>query len=377
MRGFFEEEAIEETLKGEYSPSRVKAIFDEHLTKDTLTPSDIAQLLSIQDEGALSLLLARAREAKERLFGNKIYLFAPLYLSNECANGCLYCGFRNENSLLARRTLSVAEAVEEAKFLSKEGHREILLVSAENPSRVSVEYLCDVVDSILDSTGIESVNVNCAPLSAELFRELRKSRASLYQSFQETYHKKTYEAVHASGKKSDYWSRVETLERACEGGFLNLGFGFLMGLYDHKFETLALIQHIRYINDVFAPSSVTISLPRLRPAIGAQIQEPLAPVSDFELKKVLGILRLVFPESRITISTRESREMRLGLCNMGITTLSAGSRTSPGGYSKAQIEEEGSQFSIDDQRTLSEVSSELATAGYLPVTGEYEKASAL
>lgn len=377
MRGFFEEESIEGVVQETtHSPAKAESILDEHLSGDILKDVDIAQLLGIQDEGLLSLLLQRSKETKERFFGKRIHLFAPLYLSNECTNGCLYCGFRKENGLLARRTLSANEAVAEAEFLSKEGHRSVLLVSAENPSKASVEYICETVNSISANCDVDSINVNCAPLSPERFRELRSSKASGYQSFQETYKKKSYEALHPYSKKSDYWFRLSTMERACEGGFLDLGFGFLLGLYDYRFETIALIQHIRYIKDIFAPSSITISLPRLRPALGSVVAEAPHPVSDFELKKIIGVLRLIFPESRITISTRENSALRLGLCAAGITTLSAGSRTSPGGYSRNGIEDEGSQFSIEDARPLKEVASELAFAGYIPVTGDHEKASA-
>ncbi|OGQ58360.1 MAG: [FeFe] hydrogenase H-cluster radical SAM maturase HydG [Deltaproteobacteria bacterium RIFCSPLOWO2_02_FULL_53_8] len=327
-----------------------------------LSLEDAACLLSVEDDGLLRLIHEKAGELKQRLFGKRVVLFAPLYLSNICANGCVYCGFRAANKEMARRALTVDEAVREAQAIESMGFKRILLVTGEDPER-GVDYAVAVVKAIYARTDIRIIHVNAAPMTVDEFRELKGAGVGVYQSFQETYHRPTYALVHPSGRKRDYDWRLSVMDRACEAGFGDVGIGPLLGLYDYKFDCLAAIAHSLHLFERFGAHAHTISIPRLRPADGAAITDVAHPVTDGDLKKIVSVLRLAVPSAGVVVSTRESAPLRAGLVAIGATQLSAASRTNPGGYgNEATLE----QFSTNDRRTLAEVMRSVAEEGLLP-----------
>ncbi len=328
-----------------------------------LSRNEVAQLLSVEDEATLSELFKTAGEAKEKLFGNKISIFAPLYLTNECVNNCLYCGFRVDNKLLKRRTLSLDEILTEAEVLSKQGHKRVVLVSAENPKEASAKRVAEIIDAIYEKAALKTISVNMAPLSEEDFKILSKSKVWAYQSFQETYSPVQYKKLHPKVKKADYDWRISTMERALSSGIRHIGMGVLFGLYDYKFEVLALLDHIDDLKKKFGVYPYNISVPRLRPALGAVLTQAPYPVSDGELKKIVAILRLALPTVEIALSTREAKDLRDETARIGITQMSAGSRTSPGGYTAPELEYDKSQFSIEDTRTIDEIVQDLNKLG--------------
>lgn len=328
--------------------------------------NEVAQLLSAEDAATLSELFKTGGEVKERVFGRKISIFAPLYLTNECVNNCLYCGFRVDNRLLKRRTLNLDEILTEAEVLSRQGHKRVVLVSAENPKEASAKRVAEIVDAIYEKTDLKTISVNMAPLSEEDFKILSESKIWAYQSFQETYSPVQYKKLHPKAKKADYDWRISTMERALSSGIRHIGVGVLFGLYDYKFEVLALLDHIDDLKKKFGVYPYSISVPRLRPALGAVLTQAPYPVSDGELKKTVAILRLALPTVEIALSTREAKDLRDEMAKIGITQMSAGSRTSPGGYTAAEVEYDKSQFSVEDTRTIDEIIHDLNRLGMVP-----------
>lgn len=344
----------------------IGGILDKARNLNGLSNGEAVQLLSVEEAAALSELFKTAGEIKEEVFGKRISIFAPLYLTNECVNNCFYCGFRVDNRLLERRTLSSDDILKEAGVLSEQGHKRVLLVCAENPEEASAKKIGEIIDAIYERTPLKAISVNMAPLTSEDFKILSRSRIWAYQSFQETYSKSQYKKFHPRAKKADYEWRISTMERALSSGIEHIGMGVLFGLYDYKFEVLALLDHIRGLKAKFGVYPYNISVPRLRPALGAALKQSPYPVSDDELKKVVAILRLALPTVEISLSTRETKELRDEMANIGVTQMSAGSRTSPGGYTASGLECDKSQFSIEDTRTIDEVIRDLKTKGLIP-----------
>lgn len=339
-----------------------------------LSREELIELLSTEDQLGLTELFEAAGGLKEIIFGKAISIFAPLYLSNECVNNCLYCGFRVDNRLLKRKTLTLEEIIEQAEVLSGQGHKRVILVSAENPRAVSAEKVAHIVNEIYQKTPLKTITVNMAPLSVEEFKTLTSSHIWAYQSFQETYSEEAYGELHPKAKKADYHWRLSTMERALSAGIRQVGMGVLFGLYDYKFEVLALYNHINRLKEKFGIYPYNISVPRLRPALGAVLRQSPYPVSDTEIKKVVVALRLAFPKVHIALSTREPKGLRDEMAKIGITQISAGSKTSPGGYTETGPDLEGSQFEIEDTRSTEEVMRDLKAMGLDPkVDYEAEK----
>ncbi|MFQ5736827.1 MAG: [FeFe] hydrogenase H-cluster radical SAM maturase HydG [Thermodesulfobacteriota bacterium] len=322
-----------------------------------------ACLLKAEDPGLLERLFERAAEVKEKVFGSRVVLFAPLYLSNHCTNGCLYCGFRSQNKGMDRTALTPAEAAEEAKALEGMGFKRVLLVTGEDP-RYGLAYITACVRAVYEGAGMRIVHVNAPPMDTDGLRELKASGVGVYQSFQETYHRPSYERMHPTGRKKDYDYRLGVMDRAIEAGFDDVGIGPLFGLYDHRFEALATIAHSAHLFERFGAHAHTISIPRLRPASAGLADVP-CPVTDTELKKITAVFRLSVPCAGVVVSTRESAQLRSELLRTGASQISAASRTNPGGYSH-----EGSktleQFSTNDTRPLAEVIASVALDGLLP-----------
>lgn len=345
-------------------PTRVEEILQKARGLSGLEMEEAATLLNLENGELLHKLFETSGWIKERVYGKRIVLFAPLYLSNECNNNCLYCGFRRDNLLEKRRTLTPEEVVEEARVLEDLGYKRLLLVTSECPE-AGPDYLIRVIKDIYKETGVRILHTNAPPFSVTEFKRLKEAGAGVYQSFQETYHPETYRLMHPSGRKSDYTWRIGSMERAIEGGFDDIGMGVLLGLYDYRFEVLSLIMHAKELDRHYGFGPHTVSVPRLQPAFGAILKEALYPVSDTEFKKIVAVYRLSLPYAGIVISTREKEAIRNDVIRLGASQISAGSRTEPGGYGKEPCPE-SEQFVTEDHRPLSEVIKGLILSGSLP-----------
>ena len=368
-------EKIEETIKAQQQPEpeHVREILKRAEGLSGLTEKEAAALLNVDEPDLLSELFKTSAIVKERIYGKRIVLFAPLYLSNECTNNCLYCGFRKDNKDAKRKTLAIDEVVDEAQFLSQRGYKRLLLVTGEDIKSSDIEYLIAVINAIYENTDIRILHINAPPMKTEDFRRLKNAGVGVYQSFQETYHPETYKKMHPSGMKKDYEWRLSTMDRAIDAGFDDIGMGALLGLYDFRFEALALIQHARYLEDRFGFGPHTVSVPRLQPASGAVISDAPYPVSDTDFKKIVAVYRLTMPYVGIVISTREPKELRDAIIKIGASQISAGSRTNPGGYTTRNpqpatrnSETNTEQFETEDHRTLDEMIQVIAKSNNLP-----------
>lgn len=343
--------------------------FDEIIAKaregNGLSLFETAVLLNQEEKSNIELIYSVAKELKEKIYGRRIVLFAPLYLTNKCVNNCLYCGFRVENKALSRRTLSLEEIADEVKSLEDQGHKRLLLVAGEHPVDSKIDYLVEAIERIYEKSDIRRLNINAAPMEHEDFVKLKNAGIGTYQCFQETYHKETYKKMHPSGKKSDYDYRITVMDRAMEAGVDDVGMGVLFGLYDYKFDALALLQHAQYLENKYNCGPHTISVPRLRPAPGAHIEEVQYPISDEEFKKLVAVIRISVPYTGLILSTRESQKLREELLDLGISQLSAGSSTSPGGYRELK-NTVADQFYTNDNRSLDQVSASIIDLGYVP-----------
>lgn len=335
-----------------------------------LDTDEVAALMTISDPILLGELFTAARDVKETIYGRRLVLFAPLYVSNLCANECTYCAFRARNTLVQRRSLSQEEIAREVRALIDQGHKRLLLVAGESYPQEGFAYVLKAIDTIYgvthDAGEIRRVNVNVAPLTLDEFRALKGAKIGTYQLFQETYHHETYARVHLGGKKKDYDWRITAMDRALEAGIDDVGIGVLFGLTDWRFELLALMQHIRHLEARFGVGPHTISVPRLEPATGSDVaSQPPMPVSDIDFRKLVAILRLAVPYTGIIMSTRESAHIRRETFALGVSQISAGSRTNPGGYSEDE-RDDASQFCLGDHRSLDEVIRDVAALGYIP-----------
>ncbi|MDR4506947.1 MAG: [FeFe] hydrogenase H-cluster radical SAM maturase HydG [Candidatus Brocadiaceae bacterium] len=370
MKNYIDEDKIVDLLEGTKNPSFIRAetILEKSLRLKGLEPAEVAALLNCEDANTLHRIFVAAKKVKEQIYGNRLVLFAPLYLSNRCINDCLYCGFRQGTYTGKTRLLRASEVRDETKALIAQGHKRLLLVSAEDPA-VNIEYLEEIIKTVYETRhgrgSIRRVNVNVAPMSAKDFKRLKNTEIGTYQVFQETYHKETYGKLHPSGPKSDYAKRLYACDLAQSAGIDDVGIGALFGLYNHKFEVLALLYHAAHLEAKFGAGPHTISVPRLEPAQGSPVSShPPSPVSDTELKKIIAILRLAVPYTGIILSTRENATVRNELFHLGISQISAGSKTVPGSYSGDERAQ--GQFSISDNRPLSKVIEDLTSMGFLP-----------
>jgi 2-iminoacetate synthase len=366
----------------------------ESLAKDRLGLTNFAELISPAGGELLEVMGRRSHALTQQRFGKVIRLFAPLYLSNECINNCKYCGFSRDNSIL-RVTLSLDEVKREARALAEQGFRNILLVAGEHPKFVSNNYLRDCVAAL--HAEIPSVSLEVGPMETEDYRPLVVAGADGLVVYQETYARGVYSDMHTAGPKRNFNWRMETPERAYAAGFRRIGIGALYGLADWRFEALALAAHADYLLRNCWKAYLTISLPRLRPCAGEF--QPLTHMTDRELVQLVCALRLMFPDVGLVLSTREPAKLRDGLFPLGITLVSAGSHTEPGGYTGAgrenihqtvrgRIVETGSsewatnghvtnatgQFNIADERSANEVAQLIQRLGYEPVWKDWDAA---
>lgn len=320
---------------------------------------EFQKLLEPMDDAALHRLAARSATLTRKYFGRTMRLFAPIYLSNECINSCTYCGFSRENAIL-RVTLEIEEMAREAGHLKEEGFRNILLVAGEHPKFVSNGYLERCLRRLAPE--VPALSIEVAPMETEEYRPLVGAGAEGLVVYQETYHEETYAKYHQFGPKKDFHWRLDCPERGYQAGFRRIGIGALFGLHDWRYEALAMATHLEYLQKVCWKSFLTVSFPRLRPAAGDFV--PLAPLPDRDLIQLVCALRVTFPQVGLVLSTRESSELRDVLIPLGITMMSAGSHTEPGGYTGAGAE----QIHQTVRGKIHEVAPELAAAG---ATGQF------
>ncbi len=372
---FINEQEINKLIEQKIDdPKLQREIIEKSKDAKGLSLSDCATLLNINDKEILNELYETAKVVKEKIYGNRLVMFAPLYLTNLCVNNCMYCAFRKDNKDLTRKTLSVNEIVDETKYLVSQGHKRVLLVAGEHPKKSNMEFVGESVKAIYDvnlgGNNIRRININTAPQSVENFKTMKSFGIGTYQCFQETYHYETYKYMHPEGPKSDYEYRLYAMDRAIDAGIDDVGIGVLFGLTDYKFETLAMLQHAFYLDEKFGIGPHTISVPRLEPAFNAPAAEkPPFAVNDEDFKKLVAVLRLAVPYTGIILSTRERAELRRELFEVGISQISAGSRTSPGAYKESQDtmdEHHMEQFQLGDHRSLEEVVNDCTSLGYLP-----------
>ncbi|HDP34539.1 MAG TPA: [FeFe] hydrogenase H-cluster radical SAM maturase HydG [Candidatus Hydrogenedentes bacterium] len=348
---------------------RVREVLKKALELKGLGAADATALMCVESPELLEELFDAARRVKDEIYGRRLVLFAPLYVSNLCSNDCTYCAFRRGNPEVHRRALNQEEVANETRLLIDQGHKRILLVAGEAYPKEGLEYIFKCIETIYGVKSewgeIRRINVNIAPLETDEFRALKECKIGTYQLFQETYHRDTYLKVHLAGKKRDFDWRISAMNRAMEAGIDDVGIGVLFGLYDWRFEVLALMQHVAQLEERFGVGCHTISVPRIEPAVGAELSEhPPVPVTDMDFRKLIAILRLTVPYTGIIMSTRENPEMRRETFALGVSQISAGSRTNPGGYSEEDYEM--SQFSLGDHRCVDEVVRDITSMGYIP-----------
>ena len=362
-----DEAAIARTLEGGAADAaQVRQVIAKALELKGLSLEEVGVLIRVMEPELLDEMFHAARKVKEEIYGNRIVLFAPLYISNVCANECVYCAFRASNRTLVRKTLSTEEIKAETRAMIRTGQKRIVLLAGE---ALGLDLIMDGIKAVYatkEGRGeIRRVNVEIAPLSVEDYRRLKTAEIGTSITFQETYHRATYETVHLKGRKSDFAWRLECMDRAMEAGIEDVGIGALFGLYDWRFELLALLQHAQHLEARFGCGPHTISVPRIEPADGSEVSlAPPQAVNDFDFKKIIAILRLAVPYTGMILSTRERAEIRKECLELGISQISAGSRTDPGGYGEENSH--SAQFSLGDHRSLDEVVRDLCDMDYIP-----------
>jgi len=370
---FINHEEVESLLtkRSRPAPSKVRELLAKARELHGLSMEEVACLTQVENPDLLAEISSTARKIKEEIYGSRLVFFAPLYISNRCANECTYCAFRATNTELTRRTLTQEEIAEETRILIRQGHKRVLVVAGEALPPRGFQYITDTISTIYDTRvgpgEIRRVNVNLAPQSVERFKLLKDAGIGTFQLFQETYHRPTYASVHLKGKKRDYDWRATAFDRAMEAGIDDVGMGLLFGLYDWRFEVLSLMQHIRHLEETFGVGPHTISFPRMEPAVGSDIaSRPPHVVSDADFIKLIAIMRLAVPYTGMIMSTRETAEVRRQTFAVGISQISAGSRTDPGGYKDGEGDPNGSQFQLGDHRSVEEVVTDVVSLGYTP-----------
>jgi 2-iminoacetate synthase len=339
-----------------------------------LTHREAAVLLEVEDDETLAKMYKIAKEVKERIYGKRIVMFAPLYLSSYCVNNCKYCGYRCQNDI-GRHQLTQDEVRDEVRALEAMGHKRLLLEAGEDDKRCPLEYILECIKTIYDEKfengAIRRVNVDIAATTAENYKKLKDAKIGTYILFQETYHKPTYLKMH-SGPKQNYEWHTEAMDRAMLGGGIDdVGIGPLLGLYDYHYEMIAVLMHAEHMEAVSGVGPHTISFPRLLPAVGVDYNDFPYLVKDQELKKIVAITRMAVPYTGMILSTRESAEFRNELLDVGISQMSAGSSVGVGGYAKREeVDENGieekPQFDLADHRKPLDVLKGLVKDGYIP-----------
>lgn len=372
MKSFIDADEIWSTINNTPStPEKVRAVIQKSLDKNRLTLEESTVLLNANDPDLIEEIKEGARTLKERVYGNRIVLFAPLYVGNKCTNNCSYCGFRASNKDAIRKTLSDDELVHEVEALEDNGQKRLILVYGEHPD-YDAEYIAHTVNTVYKvkkgNGEIRRVNINAAPLSIDGFKKVHEAGIGTYQVFQETYHPKTYRYYHLGGKKRNFDYRLTSLDRAMEAGIDDVGIGALFGLYDWKYEVLGLVRHTNHLEACYGVGPHTISFPRIQDAsILNRNREHM--VSDEDFTRLVAILRLAVPYTGLILTARENPSIRKEVMHFGVSQIDGGTKLELGSYSASLNEEQNlnrEQFLINDSRSLNEIIDELLTDGYLP-----------
>lgn len=356
---------LEETKNA--TATEIKEVLERAKQKRGLSHSDISILLQASEEEDLKEIFKIAGEIKRDIYGNRIVIFAPLYLSDYCVNNCSYCGYKRDNKF-PRRKLTMSEIEEEVQQLEKMGHKRLALEYGEDPVNCDMDYVIDSIKAVygthIENGNIRRANVNIAATTVENYKRLKDADIGTYILFQETYHKETFEDMHPKSIKGDYNYHLNAFDRAMEAGIEDVGGGVLFGLYDYKFEVLSLMLHNEHLEKKFGVGFHTISVPRLKKAKGMDLDLFPHIVNDEEFKKIVAVIRLAVPYTGIILSTRESQEMRREVIEYGVSQISAGSCTGVGGYKENS--ESSNQFHVSDNRKPLEAIKELILEGHLP-----------
>ncbi|MBE7027538.1 MAG: [FeFe] hydrogenase H-cluster radical SAM maturase HydG [Ruminococcaceae bacterium] len=336
-----------------------------------LSHREASVLLACEDEERLNEIFALAEQIKKDFYGNRIVMFAPLYLSNYCVNGCVYCPYHYKNKNITRKKLTQEEVRREVIALQDMGHKRLAIESGEDPVNNPIEYILECINTIYSikhkNGAIRRVNVNIAATTVENYRKLKDAGIGTYILFQETYHKESYEKLHPTGPKHNYAYHTEAMDRAMQGGIDDVGLGVLFGLELYRYEFAGLLMHAEHLEAVHGVGPHTISVPRIRSASGIDADSFDNGINDDIFAKIIACIRIAVPYTGMIISTRESKECRERALHLGVSQISGGSKTSVGGYDKPELEDENSsQFDVSDTRTLDEVVRWLAECGYIP-----------
>lgn len=379
---FINDEEIQETLRyaeaNKHNVALIDAILekarpvktDKGCTCQGLTHREASVLLACDIPEKVEEIYKIAEEIKLAFYGNRIVLFAPLYLSNYCVNGCVYCPYHMKNKHIARKKLTQEEVRQEVIALQDMGHKRLAIESGEDPVNNPIEYILDCIKTIYSvnhkNGAIRRVNVNIAATTVENYRKLKEAGIGTYILFQETYHKESYLELHPTGPKHDYAYHTEAMDRAMEGGIDDVGLGVLFGLERYKYEFAGLLMHAEHLEAVFGVGPHTISVPRIKHADDIDPDAFDNSISDETFEKIIACIRLAVPYTGMIISTRESEAVREKALRLGISQISGGSRTSVGGYNEAERPHDSEQFDVSDQRTLDEVVKWLMDLGHIP-----------
>lgn len=358
--------ALIDSILKKANPDNVSV--DNHCA--ALSHREAAVLLACDIPEKVQEIMTLAEEIKQRFYGNRIVMFAPLYLSNYCVNGCVYCPYHLKNKCIARKKLSQEEIRAEVIALQDMGHKRLAIEAGEDPKHNPIEYILESIKTIYDvnhkNGAIRRVNVNIAATTVENYRKLKEAGIGTYILFQETYHKESYLELHPTGPKHDYDYHTEAMDRAMEGGIDDVGLGVLFGLQNYLYEFIGLMMHAEHLEAVHGVGPHTISVPRLKPANDINPDDFENALPDDIFEKIIACIRVAVPYTGMIISTRESADMRAKALRLGISQISGASRTSVGGYTEEERPHDSEQFDVSDQRTLDEVVRWLMEMGHIP-----------
>lgn len=372
---FIHDGEIRETLKyaEEHAEDMelISRILEKARLKKGLSHREASVLLASNDEKVNEQIFQLAREIKQEFYGNRIVMFAPLYLSNYCVNGCLYCPYHYKNKHIARKKLTQEEIIKEVTALQDMGHKRLAIEAGEDPVNNPIEYILECIHTIYSvkhkNGSIRRVNVNIAATTVENYRKLKEAGIGTYILFQETYNRKSYEELHPTGPKHDYAYHTEAMDRAMEGGIDDVGLGVLFGLESYRYEFAGILMHAEHLEAVHGVGPHTISVPRVKHADDIDPDVFDNSIPDDIFTKIVACIRIAVPYTGMIISTRESEACRRKVLDVGISQISGGSKTSVGGYYEPEPEEDKSeQFDVSDKRTLDEVVNWLMKLGYIP-----------
>lgn len=372
---FIHDGEIRATLEYAREHRTDRALIEEILRKaeegNGISHREAAVLIEVEDKEVEERIYSIARRLKERIYGNRIVMFAPLYLSNHCVNGCVYCPYHAKNRTIPRRKLTQEEIRREVIALQDMGHKRLALETGEHPKLSPIEYVLESIDTIYSihhkNGAIRRVNVNIAATTVENYTRLKDAGIGTYILFEETYDKAAYERLHPTGPKSDWAYHTEAMDRAMMGGIDDVGVGALFGLSNYRYDVVGILMHAEHLEARFGVGPHTISVPRIRPADDIDPKDFPDAVTDEVFRRIVAVLRIAVPYTGMIVSTRESKRSRELVLDVGVSQLSGGSKTSVGGYAEGiEDAEDSAQFDISDNRTLDEIVGWLLELGYIP-----------